>query len=148
MINWECKSFNELSNFELYELLKLRSLVFVVEQNCVYQDIDDKDQKSFHLLGYHQNQLIACLRIIPPRLSYPEASIGRVVTHPDFRRKGLGIELMKIGIERTLSQFNTNTIKISAQCYLLKFYTDLGFNAIGKEYLEDNIPHIEMIYNK
>ena len=148
MTAWKYKCFDELKNQELYDILKLRSMVFVVEQNCVYQDIDDKDLKSWHLLGYHHNELVAYLRIIPQGISYPEASIGRVVTHPDYRKKGLGIELMKTGIEKTLNQFNADKIKISAQCYLIKFYSDLGFLAQGEEYLEDDIPHIHMIYSK
>ena len=148
MIEWQYKKFDELTSIELYEILKLRNNVFVVEQNCVYLDTDDKDLQSWHLLGYHHKQLIAYLRILPPGLSYNEASIGRVVTHPDFRKCGYGIELMKTGIEKTMQQFNTDKIKISAQCYLLNFYSNLGFVAIGEAYLEDDIPHIEMIYTK
>lgn len=148
MIEWKYKKFDKLTNIELYDILKLRNTVFVVEQNCVYLDTDDKDLQSWHLLGYEQNQIIAYLRILPPGLSYKEASIGRVVTHPHFRKNGYGIELMKTGIEKTLEQFNTYSIKISAQCYLLKFYSNLGFIAVGEEYLEDDIPHIEMIYNQ
>lgn len=148
MIEWKYKKFDELTNIELYEILKLRNTVFVVEQNCVYLDTDDKDLKSWHLSGYYQNQLVAYLRILPPGISYDEASIGRVVTHPKFRKHGFGIELMKTAIVKTLEQFDTDSIKISAQCYLLNFYSNLGFVAIGEEYLEDDIPHIEMIYNK
>jgi ElaA protein len=148
MIEWQYKKFDELTNIELYEILKLRNTVFVVEQNCVYLDTDDKDLQAWHLSGYYQNQLVAYLRILPPGLSYNESSIGRVVTHPDFRNCGFGIELMKTGIVKTLGQFNADKIKISAQCYLLKFYSNLGFVAIGDDYLEDDIPHIEMIYNK
>jgi len=148
MIEWQYKKFDELTNIELYEILKLRNTVFVVEQNCVYLDTDDKDLHSWHLSGYYQNQLVAYLRILPPGLSYKEASIGRVVTHPNFRKSGYGIELMKTGIMKSLEQFNTQSIKISAQCYLLNFYSNLGFVALGEDYLEDDIPHIEMIYNK
>ena len=148
MIEWQYKKFDEHTNIELYEILKIRNTVFVVEQNCVYLDTDDKDLKSWHLSGYYQNQLVAYLRILPPGLSYKEASIGRVVTHPNFRKSGYGIELMKTGILKTLEQFNTQSIKISAQCYLLNFYSNLGFVALGEAYLEDDIPHIQMIYNK
>jgi len=148
MIEWKYKKFDELTNIELYEILKLRNTVFVVEQNCVYLDTDDKDLQSCHLLGYEQNQLIAYLRILPPGISYNEASIGRVVTHPNFRKSGYGIELIKIAIVKTLEQFDTDSIKISAQCYLLNFYSNLGFVAVGEAYLEDDIPHIEMIYKK
>jgi ElaA protein len=148
MIKWQYKKFDELTNVELYEILKIRNTVFVVEQNCVYLDTDDKDLQSWHLSGYYQNQLVAYLRILPPGLSYKEASIGRVVTHPNFRKNSFGIELMKAGIEKILEQFNKVNIKISAQCYLLNFYSNLGFIAIGETYLEDDIPHIEMIYTK
>jgi len=148
MIKWQYKKFDELTNVELYEILKIRNTVFVVEQNCVYLDTDDKDLQSWHLSGYYQNQLVAYLRILPPGLSYKEARIGRVVTHPNFRKNSFGIELMKAGIEKILEQFNKVNIKISAQCYLLNFYSNLGFIAIGETYLEDDIPHIEMIYTK
>lgn len=148
MIEWKYKKFDELTNIELYEILKLRNTVFVVEQNCVYLDTDDKDLQSCHLLGYKQNQLIAYLRILPPGISYNEASIGRVVIHSNFRKHRNGIELMKIAIVKTLEQFDTDSIKISAQCYLLNFYSNLGFVAVGEAYLEDDIPHIEMIYKK
>jgi len=148
MIEWKYKKFDELTNIELYEILKLRNTVFVVEQNCVYLDTDDKDLQSYHLLGYKQNQLIAYLRILPPGISYNEASIGRVVIHSNFRKHGNGIELMKTAIVKTLEQFDTDSIKISAQCYLLNFYSNLGFVAVGEAYLEDDIPHIEMIYKK
>ena len=145
-INWTYKHFSELNTAELYEILWLRSKVFVVEQNCVYLDNDFKDQESWHLCGWMENRLVAYVRILPPGLSYAEASIGRVLTHPDFRNQGLGIELMKVAINKTITQFNVNAIKISAQCYLLNFYTALGFKTCSEEYLEDDIPHIEMLF--
>ena len=147
MIDWKFKHFNELDNNELYEILTLRSKVFVVEQKCIYLDTDDKDQKSWHLYGYIDHKLIAYSRILPPGISYNEASIGRVVTDPDYRNNGYGIDLMKLAIEKTKSQFNVSQIKISAQCYLLKFYTELGFTTSSDEYLEDDIPHVEMIFS-
>ena len=147
MINWKFKHFNELDNNELYEILTLRSKVFVVEQKCIYLDTDDKDQKSWHLYGYIDHKLIAYSRILPPGISYEEASIGRVVTDPEYRNNGYGIDLMKLAIEKTKSQFNVSQIKISAQCYLLKFYTELGFTTSSDEYLEDDIPHVEMIFS-
>ena len=147
MIDWKFKHFNELDNNELYEILTLRSKVFVVEQKCIYLDTDDKDQKSWHLYGYIDHKLIAYSRILPPGISYNEASIGRVVTDPDYRNNGYGIDLMKLAIEKTKSQFNVSQIKISAQCYLLKFYTELGFTTSSHEYLEDDIPHVEMIFS-
>ena len=145
-INWTYKHFSELNTAELYEILWLRSKVFVVEQNCVYLDNDFKDQESWHLCGWIENRLVAYVRILPPGLSYAEASIGRVLTHPDFRKQGFGIELMKVAINKTITQFNVNTIKISAQCYLLNFYNSLGFKTCSEEYLEDDIPHVEMLF--
>ena len=147
-IIWTYKHFNELTTAELYDILWLRSKVFVVEQNCVYLDNDYKDQESYHLMGTVDGKLAAYVRILPPGLSYEEASIGRVLTNPDFRRTGLGKELMQKAIQKTCSQFGVNTIKISAQCYLLKFYTELGFQAYGEEYLEDDIPHVAMIFQQ
>jgi ElaA protein len=144
-IDWTYKHYSELITSELYDLLWLRSKVFVVEQNCVYLDNDYKDQNCYHLLGTIDNVLVAYVRILPPGLSYNEASIGRVVTNPDFRRKGFGLDVMKLAIEKTVHQFKIKSIRISAQCYLINFYSSLGFFTSGEEYLEDNIPHIEMI---
>ncbi|MEO6228913.1 MAG: GNAT family N-acetyltransferase [Ferruginibacter sp.] len=144
MITWKFAAFNELTVDELYAIITLRNEVFVVEQNCVYQDADNKDQISFHLSGWHNDELIAYCRILPPGISYEEASIGRVVTSPAYRNTGSGKELMKMAIEKTLQQFNCKTIVISAQLYLNKFYTALSFVQIGEPYLEDNIPHIKM----
>lgn len=150
-INWELKHYTELSAQELYALLQLRAEVFVVEQNCPYQDIDGKDEKSFHLMGWTigvEKTLIAYARIVAPGVSYPECSIGRVVTKQTHRMEGFGIELMKRAIDGCYKKFGENSIRISAQKYLQKFYTNLGFEATGKEYLEDNIPHIEMLLEK
>lgn len=146
MIHWAYKHFNDLTVSELYAIIALRNIVFVVEQNCVYNDTDDKDLDCWHLCGYYENELVAYARIIRPGVSYPQASIGRVVTHPDFRKKGFGIELMKLAIEKTRSEFNINAIKISAQSYLINFYQSLGFGIISETYLEDGIPHVAMLY--
>lgn len=148
MNNWTYKHFSELSTAELYDILELRSKVFVVEQNCVYQDLDFKDQKSWHLMGWNNGQLTAYVRVLPPGVSYSEASIGRVITHPNYRRSGLGKELMQIAIDKTCAQFGVKTIKIGAQCYLHQFYTNLGFSVSGDEYLEDGIPHVEMVWQE
>lgn len=145
MMNWEIKTFNELNNKELYELLKLRSKVFVVEQDCVFLDMDDKDQKSLHVLGFVENVVVAYSRLVPPGVSYKEVAIGRVVTDPDYRRKGMGKELMRISIDNIYEVFGKQTIRIGAQCYLQTFYESLGFIKDSDEYLEDGIPHIEMI---
>lgn len=147
-IKWILKAFEELSVYELYSILQLRNEVFVVEQNCVYQDADNKDQKSLHVCGWNGNNLAAYARIIPQGISYPEASIGRVLTAPAYRRTGAGRELMKTSIRLTLETFNCTEIKIGAQVYLTNFYQSLGFKPSSSEYLEDGIPHIEMIFVK
>lgn len=145
MISFTTKTFNELSNLELYQLLQLRAEVFVVEQNCAYLDMDDKDQKSFHVLGYENGTLVACTRLVPAGVSYDlEPSIGRVVTHPSVRGLGYGKLLMEYSITETKKLFNTSVIVIGAQCYLDKFYKNLGFVPEGEMYLEDNIPHMTM----
>ena len=147
-LTWQYKKFNELNAAELYSILKLRSKVFVVEQNCVYLDMDDKDQQSFHLCGWDDNNLVAYARILPPGLAFEEASIGRVVTDPRYRKRGSGRVLMDHAIEKTMSQFGVSGIKIGAQLYLFSFYSSLGFKTSGPEYLEDGIPHIEMTLSK
>ena len=147
-LNWIFKKFDNLTASELYAIMQLRNEVFVVEQNCVYQDADDKDQQCWHLCGWDAKKLVAYTRIIPPGISYTEASIGRVVTSPAYRASGAGRELMKESISLTYSQFNCTQIKIGAQLYLTKFYQSLGFVQSSPEYLEDGIAHIEMILTK
>lgn len=147
-IDWSLKKFHELSALEMYEILKLRSEVFVVEQNCVFLDMDDKDQLAHHLQGRINGQLAAVVRILPPGLAYEEPSIGRVVSSPLFRRKGVGIELMKKAIEETMNLYGQVAIKIGAQLYLKKFYESFGFIQCSETYLEDDIPHIKMIRNQ
>ncbi len=143
---WRIKHFNELSIEELYQIFILRIAVFVVEQNCPYQDADGKDQKSFHLMGFDEShELVAYARILPARISFNEVSIGRVVTSQTARKTGSGKELMKIAIQFIEKQFGLLPIRIGAQCYLTKFYSGFGFEIAGKEYSEDNIPHIEML---
>ncbi|MCJ0741817.1 GNAT family N-acetyltransferase [Pedobacter montanisoli] len=145
-LNWACKKFEELTVIELYKILQQRSDVFVVEQNCVYHDIDNKDLDAYHLMGWDKNELVAYTRLIKPGISYEEASIGRVLTHINYRRYGFGKELMKRSIEQVKVLFMVKTIRISAQCYLQRFYEEQGFIAQGEAYLEDDIPHIEMLY--
>ena len=142
---WSYKSFAELSSNELYEILKLRSEIFVVEQNCVYLDTDNKDQASFHLCGWLNEKLVAYARVLPPGISYKEASIGRVATSIAYRQHGAGRMLMIKAIGLAQKQFTTHRIKIGAQLYLHKFYSSLGFAQTGKKYIEDGIPHIEML---
>ncbi|MBI3518356.1 MAG: GNAT family N-acetyltransferase [Bacteroidetes bacterium] len=145
MITFATKTFQELSTTELYQLLQLRAEVFVVEQNCPYLDMDDKDQQSFHVLGYDQGKLVACTRLVPIGISYEkEPSIGRVVTHPSVRKLGYGKLLMQYSITETKKRFNSSVIVIGAQLYLDRFYRELGFVPEGEMYLEDNIPHRTM----
>lgn len=146
-ITWTCKKMNELSSSELYAILKLRSEVFVVEQNCVYLDADGKDTEAYHLCGWLNNELlVAYSRLLAPGLSYAEASIGRVVTHAAYRKYGYGKTLMQKAIQNTCEIFNTNSIKIGAQQYLLEFYNSLGFTVTSETYIEDGIPHVEMLF--
>ena len=144
-LQWTIKKFNLLSPDELYNLLKLRSEVFVVEQNCVFLDMDDKDQQCHHLLGYSDNELVASARIVPPGLAYEEPSIGRVVSSPKYRGSGAGRELMIKAINVTNDLFGTQHIRIGAQLYLKKFYSSLGFEPQGDIYLEDGIQHVIML---
>ena len=139
------KTFSELTTQELYDLLQLRSEVFVVEQDCVYQDIDGKDQKALHVLGFKNDKLIAYTRLFKPSFYFEEASIGRVVVAKKERQYNYGNDIMQASIEAIKTYYNTSIIKISAQVYLKKFYNNLGFIEIGEEYLEDDIPHIAMI---
>ncbi len=145
-LRWKYQSFEELATLQLYTILQLRIEVFSVEQNCVYQDADNKDVKSFHLSAWDNNVLVAYCRILPPGVSYKDASIGRVVTSISYRKTGAGRELMQRAITAALQQFNCSEITISAQLYLKRFYESLGFKPLGKTYLEDGIPHIEMHY--
>lgn len=141
------KEFYQLSLEELYRILQLRSEIFVVEQNCVYQDLDFKDQKSLHVFGKKNDKIITYTRVFKPGDYFKEASIGRVVVDSKERKFGYGHDLMKASINAIKDYFNVDKITISAQVYLKKFYESHGFKKVGEEYLEDGIPHIEMIKN-
>ena len=141
------KTFQELTLDELYSVLQLRSEVFVVEQNCVYQDMDGKDKKALHILGFKDNELVAYTRIFKPGDYFKEASIGRVVVKNNDRGIGLAYSIMKSSIEVIQEHYKETMIKVSAQTYLREFYNNLGFKLVGEEYLEDGIPHIAMIRN-
>ena len=143
-MNFITKSFSELTTSELYQILQLRSEVFVVEQDCVYQDLDFKDQKALHILGFKNDKIIAYTRLFKPGDYFDNSSIGRVVVAASERKYGYGFHLMEASIKAIEDHFNTSKITISAQVYLTKFYNSLGFNKIGEEYLEDGIPHIRM----
>ena len=145
MLQYITKTYQELTKHELYDVLQLRSEVFVVEQDCVYQDIDGKDQKALHVLGYKENTLVAYTRIFKPGDYFKEASIGRVVVKESERHHKYGHEVMQVSIKAIKIHFNETKIKISAQCYLTRFYNSLGFQEVGEEYLEDDIPHIAML---
>ena len=139
------KTFEELSVFELYDILQLRSAIFVVEQDCVYQDLDGKDLKALHVIGKKEEKTVAYTRCFGPGVYFEEASIGRVVVDFTERKYGYGHDVMKASIKAIKDHYDTETIKLSAQTYLKRFYNSHGFVETGKEYLEDGIPHIAMI---
>jgi len=141
----QLKDFDQLTINELYSLLALRSEVFVVEQNCVYQDIDQKDQKALHVLGYRKGKLVAYARCFKPSDYFQEAAIGRVVVDDQYRKKNYGHQIMDAAIEAVYTAWGKGPIKLSAQTYLIAFYEQHGFKPTGNTYLEDGIPHIAMV---
>ena len=145
MLTIKTKYFNELTTTELYDLLQLRSAVFVVEQDCVYQDLDGKDKDALHIIGVKNNTIVAYTRVFKPGNYFNEASIGRVVVAHNERQHKYGYEIMSASIEAVKDFYNETIIKLSAQTYLKKFYNNLGFTEEGDEYLEDGIPHIVMV---
>ena len=145
MLTIKVKSFDALSTSELYHILQLRSEVFVVEQDCVYQDLDGKDQKALHVIGYKNDKIVAYTRIFKPGDYFKESSIGRVVVVKKERQFKYGYNIMEASIKAIKTHYKQTLIKISAQCYLKQFYNNLDFKIIGEEYLEDDIPHIAMI---
>ena len=144
-MNFIVKTFKELATSELYEILQLRSEVFVVEQNCVYQDIDGKDQKALHVLGIKKGKIIAYTRLFNSGEYFDTPSFGRVIIKETERKYGYGHHLIKASIQAVVDNYNETKITISAQTYLKKFYESHGFVKVGEDYLEDGIPHIEMI---
>ena len=146
MLTWQWRSFAELKNNELYDLLSLRQNVFIIEQNCIYNDLDYLDQKAMHLLGYKDNQLAAYLRLLPKDVPYAGSlSFGRVLTAKNMRGQALGKEMITETLRYLKQQDNTLPITISAQLYLKKFYESFGFAGVGEPYDEDGIPHLKMI---
>lgn len=143
-----CKKFNELTLEELYEILKLRSEVFVVEQNCIYNDIDGKDLTSSHIMIKENGKIKAYLRALQPGVSYEDASLGRVLVSPDARGKGYAKAIVTKGVEYISNNFNTTKITIGAQEYLKNFYSEIGFKPISEVYDEDGIPHLDMTFEK
>ena len=145
VVKFDVKKFHEIDIKTMHNIFLIRAEVFIVEQQCVYQDIDGKDTNSIHIIGKKKEEIIAYSRVI--NLNNGFCSIGRVLVKRDLRKKGLGIKLMKKSIEQATKEYYSRKIKISAQGYLKNFYTNLGFKHTGKSYLEDGIPHIEMIFN-
>lgn len=145
-MNWEINHFKELNKEVLYDFLVLRSKVFVVEQNCPYQDVDGNDSDAYHVTAYDKDKLIAYCRILKPGVSYDEISIGRVIVEPDYRKDGYGKLLMEKAIQFVTEELKASAIRISAQAYLKNFYEGLGFKQVSEIYLEDDIPHLEMLY--
>lgn len=145
MLTISIKTFKELTTDELYAILQLRSEIFVVEQNCVYQDIDYKDQSALHILGYKEDKLVAYTRIFKPEDYFEFASIGRVLVKAGERHLKYGFDIMEASINAIEERYNETKIKISAQTYLKRFYNNLGFKEFGDEYLEDGISHIGML---
>lgn len=143
-LDFQHKAFSEFSPIELYTYLQLRSEVFVVEQNCVYQDLDGQDQHALHVLVHTNEQIIACARILPKDSNYPEISIGRVIVAASFRGRNVGHALMDHCIEQIEIKYGPQTIVLSAQAHLQDFYKKHNFAAVGDVYLEDGIPHIKM----
>jgi len=149
MLTWQCSPFDELSTKVLYAILKARQEVFVVEQNCPFLDADDLDQHCLHLLGWQvqgsNNALAAYARLVPPGVKYGEPSIGRVITSPEFRGQGLGKELMLRAVQAMDELYSGLAIRIGAQQYLERFYSGFGFVTVSPTYIEDGIPHVEMV---
>lgn len=139
------KKFDELSRSQLYEILQLRSEIFVVEQNCTYQDLDGKDQEALHVLGTKNNKIVAYARCFAPGLYFEEAAIGRILVKAAERKFGLGHQIVEASINALEEKFRPKTIQLSAQQYLIAFYETHGFETMGEGYLEDGIPHIAMV---
>ena len=147
-LDWQIKHYRDLSLNEFHDIIKLRLEAFVVEQNCAYLDLDGKDKKCYHLLCRDgKGNIIATARVLPPGLTYPDAAIGRVVIHEEVRGHGLGHDLMDKCIEFSNVEFGHSPIRISAQKHLENYYGKHAFVSTGKEYLEDGIPHVEMLLN-
>lgn len=145
---WHLKPFDALTTKELYAILYERTNVFVVEQNCPYLEVDGKDEASYHLFKEEDGVIVAYLRILPPGVSYEQASLGRVLIKQTHRGQGIAQQLVQKGIDFVHASLGEKTIKIQAQAYLRDFYGSFGFEAISDVYLEDDIPHIDMLLEK
>ncbi len=144
-VKWTIKHFNELTTLEYHHILALRTAVFVVEQDCPYQEVDHKDLHSYHVWGMMNNEIVAVIRIVEPGVSYEELSIGRVAVAMDYRGTNIGNDLMKVSLEFTERELGPQPIRISAQEHLQIFYHRFDFKTVSEMYLEDDIPHVEML---
>ncbi len=144
-IDWQLKSFDELTNYEVYEILHLRSRIFIVDQQSIYIDPDNYDQKALHLCAFSSNKIIAYARLFRSGDKIESATFGRVLVDQSLQKQGIGRELVSRSIAILHQEYNENTIQIEAQLYLQKFYSDYGFIPIGEPYIEDNVPHIRMV---
>lgn len=147
-MNWIIKKFEDLNCKELYKILALRNEVFIVEQKCAYQDCDGKDIFAHHLFLEDEGEIAAYLRIIEKGISFGEVSLGRLLVRSRYRRKGIAREIMEKAIKFVEEELKEYEIRISAQTYLINFYRSLGFRKVSEVYLEDEIPHIEMLYSR
>lgn len=147
-ITWSVLHFDDLSVKQLFDVLQLRNQIFIVEQDCPYLDVDEKDPISFHVLGVdRQQKLIATSRILPPGVSYSEVSIGRVAVAIENRGTGIGDELNQVSMKFISDHYGEVPIRLSAQEHLIKYYNKHGFEVVSEPYDEDGIPHVEMLYN-
>jgi len=146
-LQWKCNQFQQLDNHQLYDLMKLRVNIFVVEQKCPYPELDDKDRniETRHLMAYRDSSLIAYARLLPPGLSYPDVSIGRFAVESSVRNQGIGSLLMEKSLEKIAKLWPDQAIRISAQEHLVRFYEKFDFIKVSDSYLEDGIPHVEML---
>jgi ElaA protein len=144
-IHWQCLSFEQLTTKQLYTILGLRSQVFVVEQDCVYQDIDGADPQALHVCGWDGEQLVAYARLFAPGVKFAEAALGRVISNPACRGSGAGRQLLQQCLSYLSQHYGNQAVRISAQSYLCAFYQSFGFAVVSDEYLEDDIPHLEML---
>jgi ElaA protein len=148
-IHWTIAPLHHLTPAQVYDIMRLRSAVFVVEQNCAFEEMDGRDGEGcLHLCGYDEGKLVAYARLLEPGLGYMDPSLGRICTAQSHRSMGLGKALMKVGLEELERLYPGQRIRIGAQVYLTRFYQDFGFQIDGNEYLEDGIPHIEMVREK
>ena len=146
-MNWHLKRFEELTTNELYEILRARAEVFVVEQTCIYQDCDLKDQKSWHLYSEENGEIVTYMRIIEKGVSYPEISMGRLLTRENHRKSGLSRQTIERGLDFVVNTLGESKIRVSGQLYMKEFYESMGFCTTSDVYLEDEIEHVEMLYD-